>query len=356
MSVKEEELRAMLAARPERVEGYLELASLLCGSGRLHEPVQTLRAGLAAPMTGIARATLLTSLGWYINVTTYDVDEPLVLAERAIAATEGLATDDALLARAMATSLIASCVSRTDPAQAREFAASALLLLNPILDSGALRDSTALYEASLEAARLNYLLGRFDEAVVRCGQAQRFASDAAQGLDCLVELGTIYRGAGRLTEARKILQEAVAWPGASPFVLVRPYHELGLTEEEMGKHAEARSKFRKILDFLRSDPSLPRANLPAMLRTLGYISYEMDDVEDAAKSFQAAADAHPAADPLHWSCLLWTARCQYDLGQTEAARANAALVKESPIASRDDRDDADALLQELSIERSGAGN
>jgi TolA-binding protein len=129
-----------------------------------------------------------------------------------------------------------------------------------------------------------------------------------------------------------------------------------LTEEEMGKHAEARSKFRKILDFLRSDPSLPRANLPAMLRTLGYISYEMDDVEDAAKSFQAAADAHPAADPLHWSCLLWTARCQYDLGQTEAARANAALVKESPIASRDDRDDADALLQELSIERSGAGN
>src|ERR1700689_1882810 len=110
-------------------------------------------------MRGIAKTpATVTSLGWYINVSTYDVDEPLVLAERALAATEGLATDDALLARAMATSLIASCVSRTDPAQAREFAASALLLLNPVLDSGTLRDSTALYEAFLEAAWLNYLL------------------------------------------------------------------------------------------------------------------------------------------------------------------------------------------------------
>jgi len=350
LAIREKELRALVAAHPERVDGYLELASLLCGSGRLHESVQTLRAGVEAPFTGVARATLLTALGLYINATTHDVDEPLALAERALAATEGLATDEALLARAMATSLIASCVSRTDTGRAQEIAAAALSLFNPILDSGALRDESALYDAFLEAAGLNYLLGRFDEAATRCGQAEQFASDTAQRQSCLIELGTIYREAGRLTEARKTLQEAVTWPDASPFELLRPYYELGLTEQEMGKYAEARSKFRKVLDFLRSDPSLPRANLPAMLRTLGYISYEMDDVEDAAKSFQAAADAHPAADPLHWHCLAWAARCQSDLGEIEAARANAALVKESPTASKEDRESADALLQELTAD------
>jgi tetratricopeptide (TPR) repeat protein len=355
LAITEEELRALVAAHPERVDGYLELASLLCESGRRPESVQALRAGLQAPLTGVARATLLTSLGWYINATTHDVDEPLALAEQALAATEGMATDDALLARAKATSLTASCVSRTDTDRAKEIAASALLLLNPILDSGALRDSTALYEASLEAARLNSLVERFDEAATRCAQAQQLVSDAAQRQSCLIELGDIYHEAGRLTEARKTLQEAIKGPDTSPFQLLRPYYELGLTEQEMGKHAEARSKFRKILDFLRSDLSLPRANLPAMLRTLGYISYEMDDVEDAAKSFQAAADAHPAADPLHWHCLAWAARCQSDLGEIEAARANAALVKESSTASKEDRESADALLQELSIERSGSG-
>jgi hypothetical protein len=87
----------------------LELARLLCDSGRCHhEAVQMLRTGLAAPITGVARATLLTSLGWYINMTTWDVDEPLVLAQRALAATDGLGTNDALLAKAMATSLIAA--------------------------------------------------------------------------------------------------------------------------------------------------------------------------------------------------------------------------------------------------------
>jgi tetratricopeptide (TPR) repeat protein len=356
MAVREEELRTMVAARPERVEGYTELASLLYESGRFQEAVETLKAGLAVPLTGVARATLLTALGWYVNTITHDVDEPLVLGELALAATEGLATDDAPLARAYATSLIASCVSRTDLAQARGFAASALLLLNPVLDSGALRDGAALYEAFLEAARLNCLLGRSDEAATRCGQAQRFASDAAQRLNCLIELGTIYREAGRLTEARKILQEAVTWPGASPFALLRPYYDLGLTEKEMGKHAEARSKFRKVLDFLRNDPVLPRANVPELLRMVGHISYEMEDVEEAARLFQAAADAYPATDPFHWTCLLWTARCQCDLGQIEAARGNAATVKGSPLALKDERDDADALLQELSIERSGPGD
>jgi tetratricopeptide (TPR) repeat protein len=195
------------------------------------------------------------------------------------------------------------------------------------------------------------LLGRFDEAVARCGQAQGFASDAAEGLDCLVELGIIYRGAGRLTEARKILQAPVTWPGVSPFELLRSYDELGPTERELGKYAEARSTLRKALDILESHPALPRARVPDLLRTVGYVSFEMDDMEDAAKSFQAAADAYPATDPLHWHCLVWTARCQRELGQTEAAKRTTALGKGSPLASRDDRDDAVALLQELGIER-----
>jgi tetratricopeptide (TPR) repeat protein len=200
------------------------------------------------------------------------------------------------------------------------------------------------------------LMERFDEAVTRCGQAKQYASDAAQRFSCLVELGAIYHAAGRLTEARKTLQEAVTWPGASPSELFRPYHELGLTESEMGKNAEARSKLRKALDILRNDPDVPRAHAPELLRTIGYISYEMDDVEEAARAFRAAADAYSAMDPVHWNCLVWAAGCQRELGQTDDARANAALVKGSPLASKDDREDADALLRGLNLDKSSPTN
>jgi len=147
-----------------------------------------------------------------------------------------------------------------------------------------------------------------------------------------------------LTEAREALARAVRVPDVTALALVRPYNELALTEEALGKKAEARAKVRKAIDILQSDPTLPRGYLPDLFREDGYISYELDDIEEAAKSFKAAVDSYSAADPRHWNSLMWLARCDYDLGQLEAARTSATLVKQSPVASEEDRASADWLL------------
>ena len=134
---------------------------------------------------------------------------------------------------------------------------------------------------------------------------------------------------------------------ASPWALVRLYSELGWTERALGKHAEARAKFRKAIEILQEHPALPRDGLPELLRFYGELSYELEDMEEAARSYQSAADQYAATDPLHWNSLLWFAYSQRALGQNAAARENANLIKRSPIASGEDRANADVLLEAI---------
>jgi hypothetical protein len=74
------------------------------------------------------------------------------------------------------------------------------------------------------------------------------------------------------------------------------------------------------------------------------MSYDLEDFEGGAGAFRAAADSYSLADPFHWTSLLWLARCQFDLGERELAKANAKLVKDSPLATDEDRANADILF------------
>ena len=112
--VTEIDLRDKVAAQSQSIGDYLELASLLYRTRRLEEAVATLRHGLAAPFQPIDRASLLVTLGWYLNTMTSEVTEPRILSEQEIAIIEGIETTEAQFVRAKAGSLMASCASRED--------------------------------------------------------------------------------------------------------------------------------------------------------------------------------------------------------------------------------------------------
>ena len=186
---KERELRGKLAAGSLGADDCKDLASILYGMQRFEEAIDVLRSGLKLQFGGPARAALLTLLGWYVNVVTHTTDEPLGLGEEAVAITAGLHTTEALLARARAMALVAVCAWQ-NPDYATDMAMSALSLLEGLLRRDGWRDSMATDEAygvHLESARLNCLLGRFEEAARHCAEALPLAKEENDKLSCLTE-------------------------------------------------------------------------------------------------------------------------------------------------------------------------
>jgi tetratricopeptide (TPR) repeat protein len=221
-------------------------------------------------------------------------------------------------------------------------------ILNRVLESDSLLDGVDRYDAFLAAAHVNRLLRRFDEASRRCEEALGAASDKSERLNALYALGTIYRMAGRLTDAREVFQKAIRF-GAASFWLVRAYYELGLMERDMGKFAEARAKIRRAIEILQSDPTLLRGQLPELFVLYGHLSYELEDTEEAVRSFQSAFNSSLENCPFHWNSLLWIARCQYDSGQLQSARKSAAQVEQSRFASDEERSIANELIHNIDL-------
>jgi MalT-like TPR region len=349
VSSLESELREKIAGGSRNPEDYLALAGILYSTTRLDESLGILREGSRLPFPNLPRAALLTSLGWNVIYVTNNWEESLSLGEQAVALTEGLETIESLIARAKAQNLIADCVSSTDSARATEVAMSALSLFGQVTNSCATLDNQTLYDVHFVAAHLNSLLGRTEEAVTQCAQAIQLAADDAEAHSCVVELGAIYRTAGRLAEARETFAKATKSAGVAPYSLVRPYWELGLTERALGKLPEARAKLQKAVELLQNDPAIPRVYLPELLGPIAEISYELGDFDGAAKANQALVDFCPSSDPLHWRSLLWLGQCQRDLGQLEMARINADRIAESSLAPEEDRECARVVSRDVKL-------
>jgi hypothetical protein len=146
------------------------------------------------------------------------------------------------------------------------------------------------------------------------------------------------------------LTRAIRFPDAPEYGLTRPYYELALTERELGKIAEARAKIRRAIEIIESDPAFPRASLPQFRELYSCYSFELEDFEEAAKSYQAEADWYALADSRHWTSLLWLAHSQRELKQFAVARKNAELVKQSRFTSKEDRAGAEELLRWIEME------
>jgi tetratricopeptide (TPR) repeat protein len=344
---KEIRLRDRIASREATADDYLELASLMYEAQHFEQSIDTLRKALGMPFDDATRASLLVALGWYMYGVGGDVTELRALGERALKLTERPETIEASVARAKALYLVAECAFPDNLTLVGESAVSALSILEPLLETHELPKSSNRYELLITTAGLDELLGRFDAASQRCREAFEAASDRNQKLDSLVELGTANRLAGRLHEARKIFAEAILYRDVSPWALVRPYYELGQIEKALGMHAEARAKLREAIDILQRHPALPRGQLSELFRLSGEISYGLEDLEEAVRSFQSAVEQSADTDPLHWNSLLWLAYSQNSLGQNDSARDNASLVKYSLAAVDEDRAGAEVLLGAL---------
>ena len=342
-TMDEHQLRANINSAHPIVYDYLELASILFETRRFEESVAILRQGLNSQYEPVPRATLLTTLGWYVNGVTRDRVEPRTLAEQAVAITANLESCDAVIARAKANTLLAECAWIDDRAHAEVAAAAGLGLFKRVQTDKCLNDPGASYQVLLELVHLNRLLSHFEIAVKDCQEAVDIAPNENDRVNALIELGTTFRDAGQLNEARDAFKRAITL-NAPPFGRVRPYYELGLVEWDLGKVAEGRAKVQKAIDILESDSRLPRAELPEFLRIFGSMSYDLEDFEVAARAFGQAAELYPESDALHWNSLYWLACCQGYLGRYESATTNAILVRESRLASDEDRAKANELL------------
>src|SRR5262249_43495876 len=287
------ELREKIAAGSESARDYLALTAFLFEARRFEECLHHLREASLRPLAPIDKANVLIALGWYLIELSHDAREPLELGQQAASLTNGLPSSEALVAQAEAEALIASCYSLAGSPRALEAAESALTLLRRVLDEYPNPGDKILYDVHLQSARLNCLLNRTDDAIAHCEQARELASGRMDTIACLTELGIIYRDRGRLQDAREILFRATMIPGASANDLVRPYFELGLTEQALGELPEARAKLRRAVSILQEDPALPQGHLPHLLRAIGDVSFSLQDLESASEAFRAASQAYP---------------------------------------------------------------
>jgi tetratricopeptide (TPR) repeat protein len=161
----------------------------------------------------------------------------------------------------------------------------------------------------------------------------------------MTEIGITYRDLGRLPEAREALTAATRCEAIPGRILVRPYYELALAEQALGKLPEARAKARKGLELAYAEPAPPGGCVPELLRVVGETSHELGDFGAAMEAFEKLADLFPETEPPHWRYLNWLALCQRELGQIGSARATAERVVQSPVPSEDDRDHARELLR-----------
>jgi tetratricopeptide (TPR) repeat protein len=168
-------------------------------------------------------------------------------------------------------------------------------------------------------------------------------------LDCLTELGSVCRSAGALEEARETLTHAVTIRDLPAFLLVGAYCELGLAEQALGKLPEARAKLQTAVRILEKDPTLPRVDLPDLLRVIGEISRELGDFDEAVEAYRPAAAAYPPEDPLHWHCLQWLAHCQREAGALEPAIRTLEHIATSAGAPAEEREYARAALPSVRL-------
>ena len=349
VSDKERQLREKIASGSQNPDDYTALAGWLYEARRFDESLQVLREALRLPLPDLRRADLLTLLGCCVYNGTYDANQAASLGEQAIALTQGTETIAALSARAFAQSLIANCSWTADSVRAAQTANSALSLFGQVLERRTTLDEVAIYEIHLEAARLNGLLERTEEATRQCKEALALASDKNQRVICMTELGTIHRTAGHLAEARGVFVDAIKSVAAAPHLLFRPYYELGLVEKALGKLPEARAKFRRALGIFEDDPNLPCSGgyLPGIMQEIAEISRDLGDHGGAAKAFQALVDFYPPDQPMHWACLHCLSDCQRELGQLGIAATNLERIVESTQAPIDQRDKARSALQSM---------
>jgi tetratricopeptide (TPR) repeat protein len=238
----------------QNAEDYLDLADLLVHDRQYQEAKKLLERALTLPVSDIEKARVAIELGWLI----YDVDEAqkaLPLADRSLEllSNEGQSSE-VMFFKGVGLSLVAHCLWLNDNQAATEAAEKGLTLLDRIITEVPQFDRMALVK--FEAARICALIGRPDRAIQLSTQCLVHSLTDEQRLSCLLTYGGALRLAEQFEEAERILKEALSIVKADERMLPRIHFELGSVYRDAGQLVDARESFVLAFDTLRSLPTL----------------------------------------------------------------------------------------------------
>lgn len=334
------ELQEKIAAGPQALEDYLDLADLLVCEEKYQEAIKLLESAsnLSFPKIHQARAAL--ELGWLI----YNVDEPskaLPLADRTLELlTNEVESSEVIFVKALGLSLVAHCLWLNDNQAASEAATTGLTLFERIISEVPEFDRIALVQ--FEAARVCSLLGRTERSLQLCAKCLEQSLTDEHRLSCLVTYGEALRRAGQFEEAERILKEALNIVKVDERMLPRIHFELGSIYRDAGQLIEARESFVLAFNGLRSLPTLrdDRQFLSDLYWNIAGLCYQLEDYEKAATIFQEVLQYHSRDESHYWNAVLWLGHCHKAVGSYDKARECFERVLNSPYASDSDKDSA----------------
>jgi tetratricopeptide (TPR) repeat protein len=349
LSVRKSELQQKIASGSDDLEDYFDLADLLVGEGNYDDAVKLLEHSLNLAVPNVQKARAALELGWLIH----DVDElskALPLADRSIELlSDEPESSEVIFFKALSLSLIAHCMRLSDEQAATESACTGLKLLERLIEEAS--DFDGIPIVHYEAARICNLLSRTERSVVLCAKYLKFDLNDGHRLACLIVYGEALRRERQFVDAERVLNEALQNVEIDKGMLPRIHFELGSTYRAAGQLVEARESFVEAFNALDSHPTLrddPQF-LSDIYWNIGGLCYELGDYEKAIKVFEKVLYYHSRDDGGYWNAICWLGNCHEAKGSYDEARTCYKQVLATPHTTETDRASAREGLQRLDV-------
>jgi tetratricopeptide (TPR) repeat protein len=333
----EEKLQQKVAAGSQDPDDYRNLTDLLFPSGRYDEGIRLYRQALTLPLTQFKKAQLSMELGWIY----YDIGqqaEARLLAHEALSllSTEPRAAE-VLYCLGASQALLSFIEFFADPNAGAEAARLAIgWLEESIADQAEFKDKP---NAFMDAARLHWLLGNADKAIVYCEQCLGRQLNQMQRVSCLTAYAQALQGEERFVEAEHAIAEAFEYgKNYKSGLLYRLHVERGNILRFTNRAREAKSSFEQALAVLKSDPyyHTDAEVLREIYFNLATVSYELGEYQDAISAYGEVL-RNSKDVPVYWTTLYWLGRSYEATEDYAKARDCYAEVVASFHAVGDDK-------------------
>jgi tetratricopeptide (TPR) repeat protein len=232
----------------------------------------------------------------------------------------------------------------SDNRAANEAASTGLKLLERLITQEPDSDRMALVQ--YEAARICNLLGQTGVSVVLFAKCLERPLNDEQRLSCLVAYGEALRREGQFVDAERVLNEALGKVKIDQRMLPRIHFELGSTYRGAGQLFEARESFVQAFDalrfhFLRDDQQFSSD----LYWNIAELCYELEDYEKAARVFEEVLQYHSQDESHYWNALTWLGHSYKATRNYNKAHECFQRVLASPHATDSDKKSAREGLQ-----------
>jgi tetratricopeptide (TPR) repeat protein len=334
----EKKLLEKIAAGSQDPDDYRNLTDLLVSSGRYDEAIALYQQALTLPLTAFEKARLSMELGWI----HYDVGQRAQASLLAREALSLLSTEpkgaEVLYCLGASQAILSFIESFTDPNAGAEAARLALgWLEESIAGQSEFEDKP---HAFMDAARLHWLLGNTDKAIVYCEQCLGRQLNQIQRVSCLIAYAQALQGEERFVEAEHAIAEAFEYgKNYKSGLLYRLYVERGNILRFINRLPESKISLEQALAVLKSDPYFhtDAEVLGEIYFNLATVYYELGDYQDAISAYSEVLRCHAKDVPAHWTALYWLGRSYEATEDYPKARDCYAEAVTASRATEDDK-------------------